>query len=172
MDRQARSGFTLVEMLLALALGAMLLGSMGAAMKALLDGYQANDRIASVSQAARATLDHMMSDVRTASTVESTSSAMTITPAGQPTVQIQYQLDSDGKLYYRKTIAGGGTTSSVLLGGTGLVGVNTFAVAPLRLQDDLGQWYTSAVTVRLVLQCGNETLAMTASACPRRNQEY
>jgi len=171
MNNQGTRGFTLAEMLLSVALAAMLLASLAAAMKASLDSYQANDRIASVTQAARSTMDRMMRDVRTADVADTTSSSLTITPAGQPAVQVQYQLASDRKLYYRKTVSGT-TTSSVLMGGTGEATVKTFAVTSRRLQDDQGQWYTAAVTVRLEVAMGEETMAMTASAAPRRNQEY
>ena len=54
MKRQPhRHGFSLVELLLAMAILAMLLASVGAAIHASMHSYVINDRISSLTQASR-----------------------------------------------------------------------------------------------------------------------
>ncbi len=162
-------GFTLVEVLLALTMMAMLLASVAVAIHASLQSFAANDRIASVTQASRVILSRMMSEVRTATDVDSSATLLTITPPvdGSGLEQIQYEY-IDGKLHYRRTV--NGVQSDDILTGDGAdeIVISTFSI----VREENSEQVPLSVKVRLVLDRGPARFAVTASAAIRKNQEY
>lgn len=164
--------FTLVEVLLSLAILAMLMAAIGSAVYASLDSYEQNEHIASATQATRAVLDRISRDIRTAAAVSAGSTQITIiTPAGSEAQQIDYDWDSgDGVLYYRRKVDGS-TTSYPLLG-DGDVTISSFSVTYETGLDWEGISCTKSVTVLLDIAIDGKTFTMTGSASPRRNQLY
>lgn len=162
-------GFTLVEALLALTLLAMLLASVAVAIHASLQSYTANERIASVTQASRVILSRMMSEVRAADDVDSSGTQLTIWPPadGSGLQKIQYEY-IDGKLHYRRTV--NGVQSDDILTGDGAdeIAISTFSI----VREDSSKGVPLSVKVRLVLDRGPASFAVTASAAIRRNQQY
>ena len=77
MTSQGRNGFTLVELLLALALMGILLASVAAAFHASIQSYEVNTTIADATQAARSIMDRLARDVRQAHSVTATTSSVT-----------------------------------------------------------------------------------------------
>jgi len=170
-QRTQKTAFTLVETVLTVTLTAMLLAAIAVAVKTSLSSYQNNEKVAAVTQGARSALNQMMRDIRAAEAVEALPARLTIVPPADVSglQQIQYEFLGDGKLYYRRTVSGV-TTSYVLLGDD--VSVSTFYVTSKMAEDGEGILYTKGVTVRLELVVDNQTMVVTASASPRRNQEY
>ena len=170
-SRRRKSAFTLVETILSVTITAMLLTAIAVAVKTSLSSYKDNEKIAAVTQGARSALSQMMGDVRAADAVEALSTRLTIVPPadGSGLQQVQYEFLGDGKLYYRRTV-GGATTSYVLLGDD--MTVSSFSVTSEMAEDGEGMLYTKSVTAHLELAVDNETMVVTASASPRRNQEY
>lgn len=170
---KTKQGFTIVEMLLALAILAVLLSAVAVAMHASLHNYSENTKIAELTQTARVVLNRMMSEVRTADAVDSASQRVTIIPP-QPDpgnlTEIEYELD-DGVLYCRRTVSGC-QTSEPLIASDEDVQVTGFSVTRETGIDGEEVEYTKSVTTQLDLQSGNSTFSVTASACPRRNMEY
>lgn len=169
---QTRRGFTIVEMLMALAILAMLLSAVALAMHASLHNYGENTKIAELTQAARVVLNRMMSEIRTAEAVDSASQRVTIVPPTNPAglTEIEYELD-DGVLYCRR-IVNSVETSYVLIASGGDVNVTGFTVVRETGLDGEEVEYTKSVTTQLDLQSGDNTFSVTASACPRRNMQY
>jgi prepilin-type N-terminal cleavage/methylation domain-containing protein len=97
-----RSGFTLVELLLALAISAMLLAAVGVAFNASAMNYQENEKIFKTINNARQALFRMTTQLRTAEAVDPTdpngsNECTLMTPSSE---NITYRYNSeDNKLY-------------------------------------------------------------------------
>ena len=171
-DPEGAAGFTLGEMLLALAIVALLLASVAVAMKGALVSYAENAKIAEVTQAARVIVNRMLTEIRTADAVVTSSQQVTITPPANAdgVTRIIYELSS-GTLYYRRTV-NGSEEWNTLIASDETLKVQSLAVVRQTALDGDGQTYTTSVNARLVLQAANEPLFISASACPRRTQSY
>jgi len=172
MKCRQRTSFTIVEVLMSLAILAMLMSAVGAAVHACLHSYNENTEIAALTQAARSILYRMTRDVRRAAAVEPTSSLLTIFPPddGSGVTQIQYEL-VNGALIYRRTVDGS-DTDYPLLGSDDEVTVQAFEVDWETGKDWQGLDCTRNVTLHLTLLVDGQTFSSTASAAPRRNQLY
>lgn len=171
--RSNNTGFTLVEILLAVAIAGLLMAAVGTAFHASMTSYRENQKIAAVTQAARSVLNRMMRDIRAAAAVNVQPLQVAIVPPedGSGTEEIRYEYDYDNQgLYCRRTV-GGITTSYPLLGGDGIE-VITFCATSELGKDWQGVPCTKSVTVRLEFRIGGQTCDVTATASPRRNQLY
>ena len=164
-------GFTLGEMLLALVIVALLLASVAVAMKGALVSYAENAKIAEVTQAARVIVNRMLTEIRTADAVDTSSQQVTITPPANSdgVTRIIYELSS-GTLYYRRTVNGSEEWNTLIASDETLKVRLDFV--PQTALDGNGQTYTTSVNARLVLQAANEPLFISASTSPRRAQSY
>lgn len=166
------SAFTLVEVLLAITLVALLLLSVGVALQASFDSYQENDRLAAATQTARSALGRMSREIRNAEAIDTDTARITILPpsSGDWPQQIEYELSS-GTLYYRRTVSGT-ENEYVLLGSDEQVSVDSFEVASEAGEDAEGTPCTKTVTIRIVLNVDGQTYPVSASVSPRRNQTF
>lgn len=171
MDARIVKAFTLVEVLLATALTAVLMAAAAVAVHGSLQGYGENEDIADMTQAARSVLARMMREVRTADEVDATATSLSILPPddGSGATLIQYDWDN-GELVYSRTVSGV-TTSETILGANNAVSAPSFAVSrQTGVADEVV--YTKTVTATITFSAGGRALAVTASADVRRNQEY
>ena len=166
--KKRQSGFTIVEILISVALLAALLAAVAAAMQASFQNYSENQKTTVLTQTARVVLGRMMREVRTAEAIDSTDTSLTITPpaSGSGLEEIQYELSGE-TLYYRQTI-NSMTNTYVLLGGSSDVQVTSFSILREIDEDE----HTLSVTVRLAFSVDGEELAVTATSAVRRNQTY
>lgn len=165
-------GFSLVEVLLAVTLVALLLLSVAAALHASFGSYRENEKISAATQAGRSALGRMTRDIRNAEAVDLDSGSVTILPPaeGDWPDQIRYQL-SDGTLYYVRAV-GGTETEHVLLGGDGRVTVRAFELDHQTGPDSEGIDSVKTVTLRLVLSVDGQEHTVSASVSPRRNRTF
>lgn len=167
MQKQKRKrGFTLMEVLIGMAMLAMLMAAIGAAVHSSLQSYTENEKSLALTQAARSVLDRMMREVRTAADVDSTTSTLTIDEDGTGQNTAVYQFSS-GAFYYVQTVDGH-TTYHPLLSYSDDVNVTDFSV----LREDSAEGNPLSVTVRLTLAMRDRTFAMTATSAVRRFQTY
>lgn len=167
-------GFTIVEMLLAVCILAVLMASVAVAFHGSLVNYRENEKIARTIHVARVVLDRLMADIRTADGVEADLQRVTIVPPVNPEqiTQIEYEL-SGGVLYYRRVVAGVEEEEPFISSDDDVQVVSFGPILPPQTdEDDEGTTYITSLTVKLVLQAGANRFSLTASACPRRNQEY
>jgi len=168
-----RTGFTLVEILIALAIMAGLLASVAAVVHASMLNYKENDTLTAITQNARSILNRMMREIRTAEAVSTGFSRVTIIPPddGSGIQRIEYEYDGGTQFIYRQTIAGH-TTSHVLMDNSaGKVRLLYMVVqSQQETVDDVT--YTKTVTVTMKLRADNQDITIRASASPRRNQSY
>ena len=164
--------FSLVEVLLALALSAMLMTAVAAAMDASFWSYDQNDRIADTTQTARAVLGRMANEIRTADAVTTTAGKISIIPPanGLGLTLIEY-VYANGALTMNRTV-NGVVAVCPLLDNTGDVQVSGFTITATQGLDSQGVTCTRGVTVHLTMTDGNQQFAVTASASPRRNQSF
>jgi len=170
--RNTQRGLTLVELLIAVAILAMLLTAIAVAMHGSLLSFKENESLAAVIQTGRAVLGQISRDIRTAEAVSCDSNSVTIIPPddGRGISEIQYEL-SDGQLLYR--VAQGGTPDVyVLIDNSNDVRADSFTVQSETGQNWEGVECIKSVTVHLVVTNGRDTIPLTASAAPRRNQLY
>lgn len=172
--------FTLLEVMLAVSILAILLASVGLATHGAINSYNENVRIAQVTQAARAVLTRMAQEIRTADSVENiTSSRVAIfPPAGGSANQIFYELS--GGTFYRKATPAGSPAiteptyedADVLLASDGVVTVTGFALTKRSGLDWQQVTCTKSMKVAIQLQVAGKGFSVTTTVCPRRNQLY
>jgi len=161
--------FTLAELLISLAITAMLLTSVAVGVHAYLKSYKDNERIVSLMDTSRLVLSRMMIEVRAAADLDSTATQLTITAIddGSGLQQIQYEY-AGGQLHYRQTVSGQQSDQVLIGDGSDDITIDEFSV----LREDNPQGVPLSVRVRLVLARDNESFPLTASAVIRRNQEF
>lgn len=157
-------GFSLVEILLALTILAILLASICAAFEGSLTSYRENDEVAAATQLGRSILTRMTREIRTCSDINSTETQVVVTPYdnGSGLTQIVYELEN-GILYYRQTV-NSQQTSYPLLGSGDNSSVTSFSIVR---EDDLEGNPISA-TIHLELAVDNTPLILNASAVLRK----
>lgn len=170
--KNGKTGFTLVEVLIALAIMAGLMTSVAAVVHASFVNYNENDTLAAVTQNARTILHRMMRDIRTAEAVNAWFNRVTIIPPadGSGLQQIEYEFDEECALNYRRTV-NGHTTDHVLMDRDSEVRL-TFLGIQVETETVDEVTYTKTVTVMMNFRSKNQNFTMTASASPRRNQSY
>lgn len=99
-NKKCKSGFTIVELLLALAITAILLAAVAVAFNASLINYRENDDIFKAINSARQALFRMTSQLRTAAAVDPCSpvNECTMITAGGDDITYKYN-SSDNTLY-------------------------------------------------------------------------
>ncbi len=163
--------FTLVEVLLSIAITAMLLTALGAAVHTSVQGYTENEKISNMTQSGRTVLARIVRDIRTCDAVDANSTLITIIPAdANGPQQVQYEY-TGGLLYYRRTV-NSVTTSSVLLGSGNNVSISSFTISRTTGADWKNLSCIKDISLKLVLNVGGQTMTVTASASPRRNQTF
>lgn len=158
-----------MEATISLAITAMLLTALGAAVHTSVQGYTENEKLTNMTQSGRTVLNRIIRDIRACDAVDANATKITIIPtdANGPQ-QVQYEY-TGGLLYYRRTV-NSVTTSSVLLGSNNSVGISSFTINTTTGTDWQNIACIKDVSLKLVLKVGIETMTVTASASPRRNQ--
>lgn len=170
------AGFSVPEMLIALAILAMLLAAIALATHGMMQSYTENVKIAEVTQAARVVLHRIIGQVRSAEAVDSAAQRISIIPPDndEGISLIVYELVA-GELRCSRTINGSPETH-VLIPSDGSVQVEDFSISRETETavdgEGLTYTYTRSLTAILGLRVGDNALEITASACPRRNLEY
>jgi len=179
MTRNKHNGFTLVELLIAMALMTFLLASLGLGMRASMQTYTENDKLANVTQTARVVLNRMGTEIRSARSVTATDTSVTIYPAfvegGVSRIEYNY---SNGTLYYNQ-YSGSDAASYALLTQTvvltsedDMVCIKNFAVSTQTGTDHSGNPAVANVIVTIQINCGDDVYPYTISVAPRRMQVY
>lgn len=168
-----RAGFSMVELLVALAIIAMLMVSLTAVLDAFLTSYRETETSAVGVQAGRSILARLANDIRTATAVETTGASVTLVPpASRQLTQIAYTYDaSTDQLTYQENGTDGNSTLSVLMGTSKPV-ITGFTVSEVRGKDFQGTDCVKSVTIALTYTVDGNPFAYTISASPRGNQSY
>ena len=163
------SAFTMVELLISLAITALLLASVAVGTHAYLKSYRDNECIVSLTETSRLVLSRMMVEARAAADLDSTATQLTIIPVddGSGLEQIRYEY-TGGQLHYRRTVSGQQSDQVLIGDGSNDITISDFSI----LREDDAEGGPVSVKVRLVLARDNESFPLTASAVIRRNQQF
>lgn len=152
--RFRRTGLSLVEALVSLAIVASLLTAVGAAYHASADAIQMNDQFFRASQAARVSVNHIMAEVRKCQSGVVSDDTLELTTATGETRT--YTLDeTDKKL--KMTISGLVPTTCTMARN----------LDSLKFDTD-GETISMTITVHI----GNNHVILNGSAIPRRTVVY
>jgi len=169
---QKRKGITILELLIALAITAMLLTAVAAGIHASFLNLTENDCIRELTQSARWHLSRIAAEIRTADAVDTTGGILAIVPPENTDgiTKIEYEL-ADGAFTRYVTIAGD-RQPTVLMKASDKTKVDIFQLSQRNKTVD-DQLVTECVTILLRLSNGdNRTFRATISAAPRRNQAF
>ncbi len=157
----SRFGFTLVELLLALAISAMLLAAVGTAFNASAMNYRENEKIFKTINSARQALFRMTTQLRTADAVDPSAPSnecTLLTPVGE---NITYRYDStDNKLYLDTN-----GNSYVLCEDVTAMTCTKDVV----FDDEKGYNIVKSVQISLTVACDDRERTIAAAAVVRRN---
>ena len=171
--KRKASGLTIVELLVAVTLTAILITSIAVAMHASLENYSVNKRLANGTHISRRVLNNIAETIRTADAVQFADgeAVLEVDPPGASISSIKYELVNN-KLVYSETIDGTTTSSDLIGGSSDDVIVTSFEVTKVIGKDSDDVDCTSTVIIKLSLTIDGQVVNMRASASPRRNQEY
>lgn len=171
MTTYRRRAFTLAEILLAMAILAVLLTAVAAAMQASFKGYKDNDRLAAANQAARSVMNRITRDIRSCYDAQTTATSVSIVTNSTGLTVIKYELINQA-LHYSKT----GIATSILLGdGNDRIKVTDFSACSDQNtgHDSKGRPCSTWVMVSMTIVVDNvQSFTLTATADPRANQLY
>ncbi|NLF30902.1 MAG: hypothetical protein GX591_08455 [Planctomycetes bacterium] len=166
--RHTAPGLGMVELLLSLAIMAMLLTSVAAAFHASLNTVDENQKIATVTHNARIVLNRMMAEIRQADEYGGGDHFVWITPPTFGNVtRIEYESVGDA-LVYRRTVNGIDCEYTILSPEDGVT-IHAFDITPLERRDAHGVTYVTGVKATLDVSVGGNRFAVTAGTNPRRN---
>jgi prepilin-type N-terminal cleavage/methylation domain-containing protein len=164
-------GFTLVELIAAIVIMAIVATALAAALTSSLWAYEQVNDIADINQAARAIIERMCREIRTAQTVTTSDSGGVVTLSleyeATATPQfITYTIDTNsGRMTYYQS---GGAPLYTLIGDTGDDMTMSDADFDIEYRTIDGTSRPTLVTIYLAFNIGGRDYPFGASACLRR----
>ncbi len=160
-DKSIR-GFTIPELLIAMAITGLLLAAIAVVFNASVINYRTNEDIIRVTNNARQALSRITSQLRTADAVDPNSpvNECTLYTAGGENITFRYD-SSDNKLYLTDNSTGNdyvlcdNVTAMTFTSQTGI--------------DDVGNTFVKSVQISMTLVSGNAERKVSAAAVIRRN---
>ncbi|MGE5610212.1 MAG: PilW family protein [Bacillota bacterium] len=162
-------GLSLVELMISLAICAMLLTAVAAAFRASTAAIEDNDQFFRASQAARVAMNQLLTQLRRSDVID--------VPSGNPTNRIDFAGDDkiDRAFLYTPDASGKKGTLTLLIDKSGVITTAVLArdvtvafyvdvVHPASGSGD----YVERVTVDMTTEFGNNIVHLTGSAAPRR----
>lgn len=172
MNRHRRRGFTVVELIISVAILAMVMTAVATAFHSSMTTYEENDKVSSAMQVAQRVMGQIKRQIRTASDVDSADPNAILSiknPADQSSLTLaEYRYYSgSGQLKYKIAPAlSTGDDTWVLIGDSDDdMTVTDFKVTIANDTND----YALEVVVKLTFTVRGKSFTMTASGSPRRN---
>lgn len=169
---RARAGLSLVEVLISLAICSMLLVAIAAAFTGASAAIRTNDEFFRATQAARVTLNHLLTNIRTGTVNQ---------PSNSATFRMITALKEDGTGQKDRTYQYNPTTKQVLLitndDTTDPNYVLASNVSDCTFSAEMGKDYNNTdcvarMMVSIVIQVGQNTVRLSGSASPRKSLVY
>ena len=168
-----RRGMSLAEVLISLSISVTLLVAVSAAYNASAAAVEMNDRFFRTSQAARVTLNQMMTEIRRCEAAE----------VGTNYIKIMRPVEDlkNGEVYRKFAYDAAGKRITVQIFKTGDVGGPVYTLAsnvqaatfgPAEQRQLSNQaWVVMRVPVTVTVKVGTNEVSLNGSAGPRRNQK-
>ena len=162
--KRRNSGFTLIELIIAVLLSTILLAGMGALLHAAFSSYEFNTDLTDKTQTIRAAINRITREIRNADNVSWVNGNQLVITTG--TSSTTYTYSSSAKTL---TYSDGSTTSTVLSPdyGTSVEDITVSFITPAEQTDS-----TLLVQLIFTLNLGDGDITITGSASPRRNHLY
>ena len=184
--RPRHHGLSLIEVLMALALTAMLLTAAGIAFQVSADSVQANDEFFRATQAARVALNQMLTEVRRADAVAARDqlvSNFTVKGITDSLLPVSRPLVSQSSMEFVRYYRYDATAHKLMLyfqDANGNVSAehpvaSNVQVAPFSWDtalDNNGAPYVTRVAIAMEVAVGNNRIRISGSAVPRRSVKY
>jgi prepilin-type N-terminal cleavage/methylation domain-containing protein len=167
---RVRRGLSLVEVMISLAISAMLLTAVAAAFTASSDAIQVNDEFFRASQAARVSMNQILTEIRRANAV-SVPSPLT----GSPTLSMITHDTKDRTYTYDATNRRLKLITNDVTTDPDYTLASNCAIASFDVDtytDTLGINHVIRVSVTIVVQVGQNQIRLTGSAAPRKAQTW
>jgi prepilin-type N-terminal cleavage/methylation domain-containing protein len=164
------AGFTVVELLLAMAILVVLLMAVALATQASMQTYNENTEITDVNQAVAVLLQRMTTEVRNCTSAATTAHSLSIMvpPDGTGRTEVQYEL-LNGDLH-RRDFYPGHTDDQIVLPAAGPLLTTAFNLTEVDQTDPVTHLaYCQSLTITLTLKQGINSGGASASVCPRKN---
>jgi type II secretory pathway pseudopilin PulG len=165
-----RAGLSIVEALISLSISAMLLTAVAAAFSASSQVIEANDQFFRASQAARISMNQLLTQIRRCSAIDVSADGKTIsliTDDGRDLSYVHDGTDPDISRRVLKLITNTDGAAYTLA-----THVHAMAFSGDSVQDEGGIRHTVRVSVTLTTAVGNNRIQLSGSASPRRAQKY
>ena len=175
---RGRPAFTIIELLISVLLVSMLLTTIAFAMRASMDSYQTNEKIAAVNQASRALAMRMQREIRQAEAVDYTAGAskVVITPptnaAGLLEITYLYNEGTKTLTYSQRYSDTGKNTTETLFDASSEVQLSSFVASYTTVQNTEGLWCTRRVVMTTYFTIDGQDSPLVFTASPRRNLSY
>jgi len=165
--RKSRRGLSLAEVMISLAISAMLLTAVAAAFSASSEAIDQNDQFFRASQAARVSMTQILTEIRRANAVQVPGNNKSLSMITFDNKDRTYSYDSDAQKL--KMI-----TNDVLTDPDYTLASNctstTFDVDTMT--DAGGIKHVVRVAVTIIVKVGSNTIRLTGSAAPRKEQTW
>jgi prepilin-type N-terminal cleavage/methylation domain-containing protein len=164
---RARRGLSLVEVMISLAISAMLLTAVAAAFTASSDAIEINDEFFRASQAARVSMNQILTEIRRANAVQEPPNNKTLSMITHDNRDRTYLYDSAArrlKLITNDVITDPDYTLAANCS-TATFDVDTYT-------DSGGIKHVVRVSVTIAVQVGANQIRLTGSAAPRKEQVW
>jgi type II secretory pathway pseudopilin PulG len=157
-----RAGLCIAELIISIAIVAMLLTAVAAAFSASAQIIQENDQFFRATQAARVCMTQILTEVRRSQWVDDTSTSSTLRMITSNDQTCSYAYDATAGVVNLATEASYPLASNV----------SSCAFSLDVITDTGGIRHTTRVSVTLVVQVGNDTVRLSGSAAPRNEITY
>jgi type II secretory pathway pseudopilin PulG len=169
---QRRRGLSIIEAMISLSISALLLTAVAGAFSASSQVIEANDKFFRASQAARISMNQLLTQIRRCSAVEVTDNGRTInliTDDGRDISFTYEELDAEGGQKVLKLINNdvAGSPQYPLASHLSHVSFISDSVA-----DEGGIRHVVRVSVTLIAEVGDNRVRLSGSVSPRRSQHY
>lgn len=153
--RRSRRGLSLIEVMISLAIMAILLTAVASSFMASSSVIEMNDKFFRATQAGRVSVNQIMSTLRQCKTVDVDTHSLDVTTA---TDSRSYEFDSTNKTLVMNMSDGmGGTLTQTL----------AHNVKNVTFSTD-----TKTVSMLITVEVGNNSITLSGSAMPRRSVAY
>lgn len=159
--RFLRRGLSLIEVMISLAISAMLLTAVAAAFTASSDAIEVNDEFFRASQAARVSLNQILSEIRRCSSVSVSANQIDMITSADD--DRSYMCDTAAKTLKLRTNDITTDPDYTLCNA-----VTAHAFTADTKTDEAGITHVVRVSVTLTIQVGKNSVRLTGSAAPRR----
>lgn len=162
--RRFRRGLSLVEAVISLAIAAILLTAVGTAFSASISAVETNDQFFRATQAARVSLNQVLTNVRRAHAVQVSTNRVDLITYDQQ--DISYIYDPASQTLKLVTNADSTDPDYVLSSA-----ITSFSVSKDEATDSGGITYVTRVSMQLTVTVGKNQVELSGSAAPRRVQQ-